>query len=165
MNDITKTSATGAVDTNVQLYFPLETGSTISTLIPKPHSDGRHNSKGMSPLFKNCTCGTCPDMHNNGHVNNCVQELDTQSPRRRRGSPRSIPILISSPRGWARLGRQFRPRALLSQPWPSSVPLGRYGATSRQGPWRSTAARASRQRAVVALFAAERHWRVQHPLL
>ena len=51
-----------------------------------------------------------PDMHNNGHVNNCVQELDTQSPRRRRGSPRSIAILISSPRGWARLGRQFRPR-------------------------------------------------------
>ena len=29
-------------------------------------------------------------------------------------------------------------------------------------PWRSTAARASRQRAVVALFAAVRHWRVQH---
>ena len=48
------------------------------------------------------------------------------------------------------------------RPLPSSDLL-RCGAGTRQGPWRSTAARASRQRAVVALFAAERHWRVQHP--
>ena len=44
VNDITVGSATGAVNTNVPLYFPLETGSAKSILIPKPRSDGRHNS-------------------------------------------------------------------------------------------------------------------------
>ena len=86
VNDITKSTATGTVDTNVQLYFPLKTGSTKSKLIPKPHSDSRHNSKGMSPMTKNCTCGASPDMHDNGHGNSCVQELDTQNQRRRRGA-------------------------------------------------------------------------------
>ena len=41
-------------------------------------------------------------------------------------------------------------------PWQSSVLLGN-GAKTRPGPWRSTAARASRQRAVVALFGAGQH--------
>ena len=49
-------------------------------------------------------------------------------------------------------------------PWPLPLSdLVRCGAWTRQGKWRSTAARASRQRAVVALFAAEGHWRLQHP--
>ena len=49
------------------------------------------------------------------------------------------------------------------RPLPSSDLL-RCGAGTRQGPWRSTAARASRQRAVVALFATVRlPWRVRHP--
>merc|ERR1719434_489450 len=44
VNDITVGSATGAVDTQVPLYFPLETGSAKFMLIPMPRSDGRHNS-------------------------------------------------------------------------------------------------------------------------
>ena len=46
-----------------------------------------------------------------------------------------------------------------SSPAPASSILVRSGAKSRPGPWRSTAARASRQRAVVTLFRAEqRSW-------
>ena len=45
VNDTTMGSATGAVDTKRPAVLPFETGSTKSILIPKPHSDGRHNSK------------------------------------------------------------------------------------------------------------------------
>ena len=49
------------------------------------------------------------------------------------------------------------------RPWPFSVSVARCSASTRPGPWRSTAARASRQRAVVALFAAVRlPQRVRH---
>ena len=45
VNDTKVGSATGAVNTNVPVYFPLETLSAKSIHIPKPSSDGRHNSK------------------------------------------------------------------------------------------------------------------------
>ena len=58
-----------------------------------------------------------------------------------------------------RPGRWFLPgsrRVVLlvptSRPWPFLCPLGLCGASTRPGLWRSAAARASRQRAVVALF-------------
>ena len=34
-----------AVDTDVALYFPLETGTAKGMLIPMPRSEGRHNPK------------------------------------------------------------------------------------------------------------------------
>ena len=44
VTDIAVGSATGAVDTHVPLYFPLETGTARFMLIPMPRSEGRHNS-------------------------------------------------------------------------------------------------------------------------
>ena len=44
VNDTKVGTATGAVNTNVAVYLPLETGSAKSIHIPKPTSDGRHNS-------------------------------------------------------------------------------------------------------------------------
>ena len=44
MKDIAVCSGTGAVDTHVPLFFPLETGSARFILIPMPRSEGRHNS-------------------------------------------------------------------------------------------------------------------------
>ena len=42
--DVAVGSATGAVNTHVPLYFPLETGSARFVLIPVPRSKGRFNS-------------------------------------------------------------------------------------------------------------------------
>ena len=44
VNDTTVNSATGAVNTKIPLYFPLETGFAKSIHKPKPRSDGRHNT-------------------------------------------------------------------------------------------------------------------------
>ena len=83
----------------------------MSTTVSKAANTSLHEHRDVHPVDELHEGNIDhPDMHNNGHVNNCVQELDTQSPRRRRGSPRSIVVLMSSPRGRARLGEQFRPR-------------------------------------------------------
>ena len=44
VKDIAACATAGAVDTHVPLYFPLETGTARSMLIPMPRSEGRHNT-------------------------------------------------------------------------------------------------------------------------
>ena len=44
VKDITAGSTAGAVDTDVPLNFPLETGTAKGMLIPMPSSEGRHNT-------------------------------------------------------------------------------------------------------------------------
>ena len=43
VKDIASGSTAGAVDTDVPLYFPLETGTAKCMLIPMPRSKDRHN--------------------------------------------------------------------------------------------------------------------------
>ena len=92
---------------------------TVGTRLQKEIQSTTCTTRTSYTWSEHCNCGhhslllsqpKAPVIGRNGHVNDCVQEMDTQSPRRRRGSPRSIVVLISSPRGWARLGEQFRPR-------------------------------------------------------
>ena len=45
VKDVAVSSATGAVNTHVPLYFPLETGSARFLLILIPRSEGRFNSQ------------------------------------------------------------------------------------------------------------------------
>ena len=45
VKDIAAGSTAGAVDTDVPLYFPLETGTAKCMLIPMPRSEGRHNTE------------------------------------------------------------------------------------------------------------------------
>ena len=44
VKDIAAGSTAGAVDTDVPLYFPLETGTARGMLIPMSRSEGRHNT-------------------------------------------------------------------------------------------------------------------------
>ena len=44
VKDIATSSTAGAVDTDVPLNFPLETGTAKCMLIPMPRSEGRHNT-------------------------------------------------------------------------------------------------------------------------
>ena len=44
VKDIAAGSTAGAVDTNVPLNFPLETGTARGMLIPMPRTEGWHNS-------------------------------------------------------------------------------------------------------------------------
>ena len=47
VKDIAAGATTGAVDTDVPLYFPLETGTAKGMLKPMPRSEGRHNIEGV----------------------------------------------------------------------------------------------------------------------
>ena len=44
VKDIAAGATARAVDTDVPLYFPLETGTAKCMLIPMPRSEGRHNT-------------------------------------------------------------------------------------------------------------------------
>ena len=45
VKDIAASATAGAVDTDDVLYFPLQTGTAKSMLIPMPRSEGKHNTK------------------------------------------------------------------------------------------------------------------------